>query len=185
MTVKEKKAEYDKEYRLKNLEKIKTRSLEYRNNRKDITKERWKNYEKLNKDTISEKKKLYYKNNKSKILETCKKYRDNNPKEKSGLKGTGNYNITLAERHRDIWINTKIFLYKLKMTDINNQVFFKYGLTKNIRNRLYYIPYDVEILELIELNKYDAVYKERELLEKVTSYTPLTKFGGHTECFIL
>ena len=70
----------------------------------------------------------------------------------------------------------KLYIYK---------VFFKYGLTKNIRNRLYYIPYDVEILELIELNKYDAVYKERELLEKVTSYTPLTKFGGHTECFIL
>ena len=184
MTVKEKKAAYDKEYRLKNLEKIKLRALEYSNNRKDIKKEYQKNYDILNKEKVAERKRKYYKNNKSKILEACKKYRNNNPKEKSGLKGTGNYNITLAERHKDIWINTKIFLYKLKMTDINNQVFFKYGLTKNIRNRIYGIPYDVEVLELIELNKYDAVYKEKELLEKVISYTPLTKFGGHTECFI-
>lgn len=185
MTAKEKKAEYDKEYRLKNLEKIKIRTLEYRNNRKDINKEYQKNYDILNKEKVSERKKKYYKNNKSKILEICKKYRNNNPKEKSGLKGTGNYNITLAERHKDVWINTKIFLYKLKMTDINNQVFFKYGLTKNIKNRLYQIPYNVEILELIELNKYEGVYKEKKLLEQVTSYIPLTKFGGHTECFIL
>ena len=185
MQSKEEKALYDKEYRLKNLEKLKEQSLKYREENKEKLLEYSKCYEFENKEIIALKKKEYYLKNKEKILERCKKYRENNPKEKSGLKGTGNYNITLAERHKDIWINTNIFLYKLKMTDINNQIFFKYGLTKNIKNRLYYIPYDVEILELIELNKYDAVYKERELLEKVTSYIPSTKFGGHTECFIL
>ena len=185
MTVKEKKAAYDKEYRLKNLEKIKLKSLEYRNDRKEITKEYQKNYDKLNKEKVSERKRNYYLKNKNKILETCKQYRNNNPKEKSGLKGTGNYNITLAERHKDSWIKIDIFLYKLKMIDTDNQIFYKYGLAKNIKTRLYYIPYEAEVLELTKLNKYEAIYKEKELLSNVNKYIPLIKFGGYTECFIL
>ncbi len=185
MQTKEEKALYDKEYRLKNKEKRKQKSLEYRIKKKENLAEYQKQYDIQNKEKVSERKRKYYKANKERILETCKNYRDNNPKEKSGLKGTGNYNITLAERHKEEWLNTQIYLYKLKMIDINGQVFFKYGLSKNLKYRLYGIPYDVEILDTQLFNKYDAVYKEKELLANINNYTPLIKFGGYTECFIL
>lgn len=169
MTAKEKKALYDKEYKEKNREKKRLQSKKY--------------YED-NKELLSLKKKDYYINNKKHILNRCSNYRENNPKEKTGLTGTGNYNITLAERYKEEWLNIPIFLYKLKTVDFNGKTFYKYGLTKNLKNRLYTIPYNMEVIELHEMNKYDAVYKEKELLEKVTKYKPLTKFGGYTECFI-
>lgn len=34
------------------------------------------------------------------------------------------------------------------------------------------------------MKKYDAVYSEKEILKDKISYSPLIKFGGHTECFL-
>ncbi len=182
--LKEKKSEYDKEYQKINKNKISKIKSEYRNNNKNNLINYNKNYDKLNKEKISERKRLYYLNNKERIIKNSEKYRKENPKIKTNKKGTGNYNITLAERNKEEWLKTEIILYKFKMSEDDGKIFYKYGLTKNIKNRLYHIPYKVEILETFTLDKYTAVYKEKELLTNITSYTPNIKFGGYTECFI-
>ena len=137
-----------------------------------------------NKELLSEKKREYYLKNKDYILDRCEKYRESNPKEKTGKTGTGNYNITLAERYKAEWLNEELFLYKLKITDTDGTVFYKCGLAKNMRNRLYHIPYNVDVIEAIKMTKYDAVYAERNILDSKIKYSPLIKFGGHTECFV-
>lgn len=94
--------------------------IKYNRNRKNAKKEKLKNFneeEKLNyiennrklvkkhynnnKEILALKKREYYLINKQKILKLQKDYRKNNPKEKNGKLGTGNYNITLVERHKE------------------------------------------------------------------------------------
>ena len=60
---------------------------------------------------------------------------------------------------------------------------YKYGLAKNVKSRLWKIPYKVEILETILLSKYDAIWKEYNSLKEVNRYIPQRIFGGYTECF--
>ena len=76
-----------------------------------------------------------------------------------------------------------IYFYHLKLIEDDGFEFYKYGLTKDIKTRLKNIPYNAEVLELTMLNKYDAVYKEIELLNNVEKYIPQKTFGGYTECF--
>ena len=142
----------------------------------------------------------YYKNNREGILEGSKIYRERN-KEKESLRHKkwygkaigykpdnwvrpGSYNITLAERHREEWLNESLTVYKLKMRDTDNTVFFKIGLTTNLINRIHKIPYKVEVIKQFKLDKYEAVYFEYNYLQKVNRYKPLKKFRGYTECFI-
>jgi hypothetical protein len=33
-------------------------------------------------------------------------------------------------------------------------------------------------------SEYDAIYFEKDILNNKIRYSPLIKFGGHTECFI-
>lgn len=184
MTAKEKKAEYDRNRRLENRELVLSISKKYRDKNKDDLNSKAREKYLLNKESESQRKREYYLANKEKIIARCKEYRENNPKEKSGKVGTGNYNITLAERHKEEWLKEELFLYKLKITDTDGTVFYKCGLSKNMRNRLYHIPYDVDVIEAVRMTKYDAIYSERNMLENKIKYSPLIKFGGHTECFI-
>lgn len=147
-------------------------------------KARQKRYYEKNKERLKKEKLERYYKNKEKALATMKIYREKFIKPFTGKKGKGNYNITLAERNKTKWLKEYIFLYKLEIIDINNQKFYKYGLTKNIKNRLYQIPYDVKIVDIYKMNKYEAIYKERDLLKNEIKYKPLKKFGGHTECFL-
>lgn len=167
-----------KQWRLSNLEEIREKD---RN--RDRSKSRKEYYEK-NKETLKEKRKLYSINNRDKINE-CQNKR--NKKAREGIeriKAPGAYNLTLAERHKELWLTENLYFYHLKLIEDNGFEFYKYGLTKDIKTRLKNIPYNVEILELLTLNKYDAVYKEIELLNNVEKYIPQKTFGGYNECFI-
>lgn len=184
MTDKEKKAEYDKNRRINNKENILKVAQEYRNNNRELIAEKQRLRYALNKEKESERKRKYYIENKDFVLNKCKQYRSKYPKEKTGKTGTGNYNITLAERHKEEWLKEELYLYKLKITDEDGTIFYKSGLAKNMRNRLYHIPYEVDVIEAVKMNKYDAIYAERKILENTEKYKPLKKFGGHTECFL-
>ncbi len=160
--------------------------MTYDRNRKSAENNRksFKKYYNKNKEVLANKKREYYLKNKEEILKKQKEYRDCNPKENNRKTGTGNYNITLAERNKEEWLNEELFLYKLKITDIDGTIFYKHGLAKNMRNRLYHIPYEVDVIEAVKMTKYDAIYSEREMLMNKIKYSPLIKFGGHTECFL-
>lgn len=184
MISEEKRIEYNRNRKLAKEKKINLLNEKQKEEYFESKRQSVRNHYENNKSSLSEKKRKYYLINKDKILENCKKYRTNNPKEKSGNLGTGNYNITLAERHKEQWLKEELFLYRLKITDTDGTIFYKCGLAKNIRNRLYHIPYDVDVIEAVKMTKYDAIYSERDILKNKIKYSPLIKFGGHTECFI-
>lgn len=70
------KSEYDKEYRIKNEEKIKENKKNSYYKNIEIEKEKRKEKYNRNKEVILLNQKIYYKNNKTKILMSCKKYRE-------------------------------------------------------------------------------------------------------------
>ena len=169
-----------KQWRLDNLEKIRERDIIRSKSRFESK----KNYYENNKDILNEKRRLYREKNKVKINkyqnERYKKSREGIEK----IKGPGAYNITLAERNKELWLTENLYFYHLKLIEDNGFEFYKYGLTKDIKTRLKNIPYTAKILELTMLNKYDAVYKEIEVLNNVEKYIPQKTFGGYNECFI-
>lgn len=173
-------SERKKQWRLNSLEKIREKDRIRSQNRSEYKKE----YYEKNKEILKEKRRLYKINNKDKINEyQNKRYR----KLREGverIKAPGAYNLTLAERNKELWLTEELYFYHLKLIEDNGFEFYKYGLTKDIKSRLSNIPYIVEIIELTKLNKYDAIYKELELLNTVEKYIPQKTFGGYTECFI-
>ena len=203
MRTKEEIALYAKEWREKNKIKVKEASEIYREKNKEILKEKKRLYDKKRREEIGDKLKeenlKYYYDNKDDILEKQRVYRELNKDEINSRKKEqrhlqrslnpidefikGTYNITLAERHKELWLKETLYFYHLKLVDDDGTVFYKYGLTKNLKSRLWQIPYKVEILENILLNKYEAIWKEYDSLKKVNRYTPQRIFGGYTECF--
>jgi len=172
--------ERNKQRRLNNLEK----SREKDRIRNKTRLESKRNYYENNKNLLNEKRRLYREKNKVEINkyqnERYKKSREGIEK----IKAPGAYNLTLAERNKELWLTEDLYFYHLKLIEDNGFEFYKYGLTKDIKTRLKNIPYTAEILELIMLNKYDAVYKEIELLNNVEKYIPQKTFGGYNECFV-
>ena len=170
--------ERKKQYRLDNLEEVREKD---RN--RDRSKSR-KEYCEKNKETLKEKRRVYRQNNRDKINkyqnERYKKSREGVER----IKAPGAYNLTLAERNKELWLTEELYFYHLKLIEDNGFEFYKYGLTKDIKTRLKNIPYNAEVLELTMLNKYDAVYKEIELLNNVEKYIPQKTFGGYNECFV-
>ena len=71
------------------------------------------------------------------------------------------------------------------MEDLNGIIFYKYGLSINVKQRLEKIPYKCKVLKTIEVDKYEAIYMEDKLLSKETKYIPLKQFKGYTECFTI
>ena len=167
-----------KQYRLDNLEKIREKD------RGRKTPESRKEYYDKNKEILKEKRRLYRQNNRDKINE-CQNRRNRKAREGvERIKAPGAYNITLAERNKELWLTENLYFYHLKLIEEDGFEFYKYGLTKDIKTRLKNIPYTAEVLELTMLNKYDAVYKEIEVLNNVEKYIPQKTFGGYNECFI-
>jgi len=170
--------ERNKQYRLNNLEEVREKDRS-----RDRAKSR-KEYYESNKDILNEKRRLYREKNKVKINEYQNKRYKKSREGVERIKAPGAYNLTLAERHKELWLTETLYFYHLKLIENDGFEFYKYGLTKDIKSRLKNIPYNVEILELLTLNKYDAVYKEIELLNNVEKYIPQKTFGGYNECFI-
>ena len=170
--------ERKKQYRLDNLEEVREKD---RNRDRSKSK---KEYCEKNKETLKEKRRLYRQNNRDKI----NKYQNERyKKSREGIeriKAPGAYNLTLAERNKELWLTEELYFYHLKLIEDDGFEFYKYGLTKDIKTRLKNIPYNAEVLELTMLNKYDAVYKEIELLNNVEKYIPQKTFGGYNECFV-
>ena len=170
--------ERKKQYRLDNLEEVREKD---RNRDRSKSK---KEYCEKNKETLKEKRRLYRQNNRDKINtyqnERYKKSREGVER----IKAPGAYNLTLAERNKELWLTEELYFYHLKLIEDNGFEFYKYGLTKDIKTRLKNIPYNAEVLELTMLNKYNAVYKEIELLNNVERYIPQKTFGGYNECFV-
>lgn len=97
----------------------------------------------------------------------------------------GIYNIKNIEKNSLENINKKCILYKIKLFN-NDECFYKIGITTtSINSRLKQIPYNVEIIELINTNLYDGYYQEQKLHEELHQfrYYPQIKFGGKNECF--
>ena len=171
--------ERNKQRRLNNLEE--NREKERLRNKSRF--EYKKNYYEKNKDILNEKRRLYREKNK---VEINKYQNERYKKSREGverIKAPGAYNLTLAERNKELWLTENLYFYHLKLIEDDGTIFYKYGLTKSLDTRLRKIPYDVEILETILLNKYDAVWKEYYSLKKVNRYIPQRIFGGYTECF--
>ena len=167
-----------KQWRLDNLEEVREKD---RN--RDRTKSR-KEYQEKNKDILKEKRRLYRANNRDKINKYQNKRRRKSREGVERIKAPGAYNLTLAERNKELWLTENLYFYHLKLIEDDGFEFYKYGLTKNIKTRLKNIPYNAEVLELTMLNKYDAVYKEIEVLNNVERYIPQKTFGGYNECFV-
>ena len=167
-----------KQWRLDNLEEVREKD---RN--RDRTKSR-KEYQEKNKDILKEKRRLYRANNRDKINKYQNKRRRKSREGVERIKAPGAYNLTLAERNKELWLTENLYFYHLKLIEDDGFEFYKYGLTKDIKTRLKNIPYTAEVLELTMLNKYDAVYKEIELLNNVEKYIPQKTFGGYNECFV-
>lgn len=194
---KEEKSLYQKEYRLKNKEILKEKQrLKYLNNKKEILIKN-ENYRQNNIDKIKLKRKEHYLINKTEIIIKNLEYGKVN-KDKIRIRkklkrqayrllhpviNTGSYNITLAERYKEKWLNESLTFYKFKMIEDDGTIFYKYGLSKAVQKRIWKIPYNVEILETLTLNKYDAVYLEHNSLKEVNKYIPKIIFKGYTECF--
>ena len=206
MRTKEEIALYAKEWREKNKEIIKIKQkLSYEKNKEDRLLQNEK-YRQENLEKVKLKRKENYLNKKDLILVRQKQDRLNNPekykirdkikslkraeKRKQFLELNpqpiyrGSYNITLAERNKKLLINQNIFIYHLEMEDLNGTIFYKYGLSINVKQRLEKIPYKCKVLKTIEVDKYEAIYIEDILLSKETKYIPLKQFKGYTECFI-
>ena len=66
--------EYQKQYYLKNKERIKAQTKKYKQDNKEIIKEKNKQYNAKNSQTISEQKKKYYRDNKPRIMKRILKY---------------------------------------------------------------------------------------------------------------
>ena len=75
-----------------------------------------------------------------------------------------------------------LYLYNIKL-QLEDEIFCKYGLTKNYNRKRYtsYYPYKVvEEISFVEYDAWTAICKEKSL---TSNYTPKHKFKGWTECY--
>lgn len=99
----------------------------------------------------------------------------------------GFYGETIAERNKEIWIKESATLYCIECWN-QKEHFYKIGVTTlSIKQRFNSkeIPYNYNILKQVKMNKYNAIYLEKELhnMNKEYKYIPKIHFGGYTECF--
>lgn len=98
------------------------------------------------------------------------------------------YDISKYEVDKEKFINIKANVYIIKCYN-DNEIFYKIGITTRMLKERFcntqLMPYNYDIVDIIETNMYDGIYKERELHEinKEYSYKPLIRFGGDSECF--
>ena len=177
----EKEREYMRMYHLKNKELIQAQRKGFREDNKERLSKTYKEYYLLNKESLTTSAKNYYKNNK----ESCKKRNKEYKKKIRSIKPSlcPSYNITLAERNRDAWLKEELTVYKIRLTN-KTESFLKIGVTVNINDRIKRFPYKVEIIKLLTIDKYEAIYFEQSLIKNKTKYIPKKSFHGYTECFV-
>ena len=98
----------------------------------------------------------------------------------NNINNAGSYG-RMSEKDVNI-LGHSLYLYIVKL-QYKDEIFYKYGLTKNIDKTRYnqYKPYKVvEEISFEELNAWTAICKERDM---ESNYIPKHKFSGHTECF--
>lgn len=100
--------------------------------------------------------------------------------------GFGGYCTTMAERNKKEWLEKKCYLYLVKLFN-EQEIFYKIGLTihENILKRFHDVPYKKSVIEKMEGNLYDLIFREKFFLNKFkdSNYKPKLYFKGHTECF--
>ena len=97
------------------------------------------------------------------------------------------YNKTNAEKNKEKWLTIPTNLYVIKM-NCEDEEFYKIGITNSKisrRFRPHDTKYSIEVITIIETNRYNAVLLETELhnINKEFKYEPKHKFRGYTECF--
>jgi len=98
----------------------------------------------------------------------------------------GIYNNIKKLRNKKEWLNKMTNIYIIQCNN-DNEIFYKIGITNNIKNRFNNskMPYSYKVLELYKINLYEAVDMEKDLQNSQYnfSYIPNIKFNGWTECF--
>ena len=98
-----------------------------------------------------------------------------------GKNSHGAYTDMLESTAKALCYNLYLYHVKLKYKD---EIFYKFGLTKNIDRSRYkgFRPYKViEEISFIEYDAWSAICKEKGL---ISNYKPKYKFDGFTECYI-
>lgn len=98
----------------------------------------------------------------------------------------GGYYKEEAERNKLKWLDKSAKVYTIRCWN-SDEEFYKIGVTTtDIKTRFKksYMPYEYEVVDIIETNLYDATYLERKMHEEAGSkYMPKLYFKGYTECF--
>lgn len=102
----------------------------------------------------------------------------------SGEKNIGVFINKIVENNKENLIKKECFVYKIKLFN-EEENFYKIGISVNPELRFRSIPYNIEVIELISTNSYNAYYIEQNYhqLLKEYKYEPKNKFAGQTECF--
>lgn len=93
----------------------------------------------------------------------------------------GGYGSLTKEKAENI--KYPLYFYKVKL-QFKDEIFYKYGLTKNADKSRFKQYYPYKVMEEITFDKYkawDAICKEKSM---VSNYTPTYTFYGYTECYI-
>ena len=99
--------------------------------------------------------------------------------------GRKSHNITNAKRNEQAWKATKGIVYIIRCYD-EHESFYKIGITiRRLKIRMKKVPYNYEVIKIIETTRYASVFIEADLHTKHNQYryTPNKKFGGYRECF--
>lgn len=108
--------------------------------------------------------------------------------EAKGGRGCGGYNLTVASRNKQEWLNKDCKLYLIKMENKKcSESFYKIGISRKLKNRILQLSkfYNCTLIASINSNLYDCINLEDKILRsnKLNSYSPINDFGGKTECF--
>ena len=139
--------------------------------------------------------KINYINNYTKVTITCPKHGNFNQIPSTHLHGAGcsqcawlgRYDYNRLTTDPDL-VNLNGTCYFIKFSNIN-ETFYKIGITTNLAKRFGNTSsgYIIEKLAHVDTSLLQAFILEQNVLHvhALTKYTPLQKFGGHTECLTL
>lgn len=99
----------------------------------------------------------------------------------------GLVNEKRREENKEKWSKISAKLYIVKVYD-ENEEFIKVGITRHeLKLRFKDLPYNFEVVKIIEGNLYEVSCIEHDFFKKFNqySYEPKKYFAGHTECFSL
>lgn len=98
------------------------------------------------------------------------------------------FDINQSNKNKNEWVTIPAIVYIIHCTN-DEESFYKVGMTTVPITKRFNchrnMPYNFKVLKEIQTNKYEGTFIERSIQDnfKDHRYTPLIKFGGHTECF--